>query len=58
MPKHLGLGKNDEWRTPKSIFDALAHVFDLDRSNSSKETGTYSLLAALLRSRNSARSQL
>ena len=30
MPKHLGPGKNDEWRTPKSIFDALELVFDLD----------------------------
>jgi DNA N-6-adenine-methyltransferase (Dam) len=31
MPiKHLGPGKNDEWRTPKYIFDALKLVFDLD----------------------------
>jgi hypothetical protein len=30
MPKHLGPGKNDEWRTPKSIFDALGLTFDLD----------------------------
>jgi hypothetical protein len=30
MPKHLAPGKSNEWRTPKSIFDALALVFDLD----------------------------
>jgi hypothetical protein len=30
MPKHLAPGKSDEWRTPKSIFDALGLVFDLD----------------------------
>jgi hypothetical protein len=30
MPKHLTLGKSDEWRTPKSVFDALKLAFDLD----------------------------
>jgi hypothetical protein len=30
MPKHLGPGKNDEWRTPKPIFDALELIFDTD----------------------------
>jgi hypothetical protein len=30
MPKHLGPGKNDEWRTPPSLIDGIGITYDLD----------------------------